>query len=209
MYFFYFDESGSRDPSTGTTDQPKDHLYVLLAVGMYERQWRPCDFEISKVKLELADYLARDGKGKFEHYMREYHPKHQALIVMDDTSKQLNRSVTLQHARFQRSGNPNRQFPRIVEYPFFTRSELSNGVQLADLLAYNVFRAFKDEDLDYPYFKMVLPSFYRRLRANMLDGLKIWPDASPLGRLAGEAWGKALPKASVWCRAGQTISSTK
>ena len=41
MYFFYFDESGSRDPSTGTTEKPKDHLYVLLAVSMYEGQWRP------------------------------------------------------------------------------------------------------------------------------------------------------------------------
>ena len=36
MYFFYFDESGSRDPSAGTVEKPKDHLYVLLAVGMYE-----------------------------------------------------------------------------------------------------------------------------------------------------------------------------
>ena len=31
MYFFYFDESGSRDPSIGTVAKPKDHLYVLLA----------------------------------------------------------------------------------------------------------------------------------------------------------------------------------
>ena len=273
MYFFYFDESGSRDPSVGTPDLPKDHLYVLLAVGMYERQWRPFDLEISRVKLELAGYLARDGKGKYdladceiksnwirrpgtrakhspfldsldtrdmnrliatyyrqlterntvllatiidkrklypnvthdalhrkayeflleriEHYMREYHNRHQALIVMDDTSKQLNRSITLQHAQFQRSGNPNMHFPHIVEYPFFTRSELSNGVQLADLLAYNVYRAFRDECLDYEYFKLMLPNFYRRQRAWTLDGLKVWPDASPLATLASEAWSRS------------------
>jgi len=41
MYFFNFDESGSRDPSVGTPDKPKDHLYVLLAVGLFERQWQP------------------------------------------------------------------------------------------------------------------------------------------------------------------------
>ena len=273
MYFFYVDESGTRDPSTGTTDRPRDHLYVLLAVGIFERQWRPFDLEISRVKLELADYLAKDGKGNYdladceiksnwirhsgarakhspfldalhaddldrlistyysqikdrkavllavvidkrelyagttpetlhrrayeflleriEHYMRGYHPKHQALIVMDDTSRQLNRAITLQHAQFQRSGNPNMHFPHIVEYPFFTRSELSNGVQLADLLAYNVYRAFKDEDLDYPYFKRTLPNFYRRLQATAIDGLKVWPDASPLGRLANDAWSMA------------------
>ena len=66
VYFFYFDESGSRDPSVGTPNRPKDHLYVLLAVGMYERQWRPFDLEISRVKLELADYLARDGRGRYD-----------------------------------------------------------------------------------------------------------------------------------------------
>ena len=64
MYFFYFDESGSRDPSIGTPAEPRDHLYVLLTVGMYERQWRPFDSEISRLKLELAHYLRRDSKGR-------------------------------------------------------------------------------------------------------------------------------------------------
>lgn len=66
MYFFYLDESGSRDPSVGTPENPKEHIYVLLAVGMYERQWRPFEWEISQLKLELADRLQEDGKGPFE-----------------------------------------------------------------------------------------------------------------------------------------------
>ena len=66
MYFFYFDESGSRDPSPGTAKKPKDHLYVLHAVGMYEGQWRPFETEFSGLKLELADRLSRQGKGGFE-----------------------------------------------------------------------------------------------------------------------------------------------
>lgn len=270
MYFFYIDESGSRDPSVGTAEKPKDHLYVLLAVGIFERQWRPLERDISNLKLELADYLRRAGKGQFDladcevksnwirnakeraekspflnalhaddlerlvaayfrqladrnavvmaavidkrhlrdhvthetlhkkayeflleriqHFMREYHPKHQALIVMDDTSRQLNQAVALKHAFFQRAGNANVQFNRIVEYPFFTRSELSNGVQLADLLAYNVYRAFKDENFDYPYFEMLLPSFYRRQAGGVLDGLKVWPEASPLVAAARAMW---------------------
>ncbi|MCY4440139.1 MAG: DUF3800 domain-containing protein [Deltaproteobacteria bacterium] len=270
MYFFYFDESGSRDPSAGTAEKPKDHLYVLLAVGMYEGQWRPFETEISGLKLELADRLSRRGKGRFEladcevksnwvripgerekrsrflhglpagdltrltdayfdqvarrhtvimasvvdkrflhdgmthealhmtayefvleriqHYMRQYHPKHRALIVMDDTSRQLNRAVAMKHASFQRAGNRNMTFPAIVEYPFFTRSELSNGVQLADLLAYSVYRAFKDKDVGYPYFEKVLGNFYRRPQGTALDGLKVWPDRSPLSGLAAKAW---------------------
>lgn len=272
MYFFYFDESGTRDPSVGTPEKPKDHLYVLLTVGLWEGQWRRFDHGISLVKLELADYLRRQRKGSFEladceiksnwlrnpkeraekspflealddrdrerlvaayfnqlvpcravvmaavidkrhlhdhvthetlhkkayeflleriqHYLREYHPKHNALIVMDDTSKQLNRAVAMKHAFFQRAGNQNVQFRQIVEYPFFAASELSNGVQLADLLAYNVYRAFKDENLSYPYFDMLLPNFYRRKEGSVLDGLKVWPEASPLVGLARSMWGE-------------------
>lgn len=270
MYFFYFDESGSRDPSAGTSTKPKDHLYVLLTVGMFERQWRNFDSELSRLKLELAYFLRRDGKGSFEladcevksnwvrvpaerakrspfldglhpqdlsrlteayyeqvvkrktvimaavidkrylleymnheqlhkkayellleriqHYMREYHAKHQALIVMDDTSTQLNRAVAMKHALFQRAGNQNMSFPSIVEYPFFTRSELSNGVQLADLLAYNVYHAFRYEEFDYPYFRRILPNVYRRSDGSELTGLKVWPNDSPLVGAARKAW---------------------
>ena len=270
MYFFYFDESGSRDPDVGTEERPKPHVYVLLAVGMYERQWRPFEQEISQRKLDLSDRLSSEGKCSFEladcevkstwlrnpagrknpsrflgalgpddlqdltdsylaqvtkrnavilasvidkrhlydgttaetlhkiayeflleriqHYIHEYHPKHQALIVMDDTSIQLNRSVAMKHASFLRSGNWNMTFPNIVEYPFFARSELSNGVQLADQLAYNVYRAFRNEDMGYPYFKAVIPHFYKSQDGSVLHGLKIWPDASPLFNVARTAW---------------------
>lgn len=270
MYFFYLDESGSRDPDVGTPEKPKDHLYVLLAVGMFEGQWPAFDREIGLLKLELADHLTRNGKGKFDladcevksnwirnlkeraqrspflhalsapdierlvgcyfkqldnrnavvmaavidkrhlrdhvtheilhkkayeflleridHFMAEYHPKHNALIVMDDTSRQLNRAVAMKHAWFQRAGNRHVTFRRIVEYPFFSRSELSNGVQLADLLAYGVYRACRDENFAYSYFERLLPSIYKRATSPTLDGLKVWPEGSPLIEWARQGW---------------------
>ncbi len=270
MYFFYFDESGSRDPSIGTPEKPKNHLYVLLAVGMYEGQWHHFERTVSNTKLELADYLCQERKGKFdlaaceiksnwirnskerkekspflhaldsedrerlvatffeqiverntvimaavvdkrylhdhmthetlhkkayeflleriENYMNEYHSRHRALIVMDDTSKELNQAVAMKHAFFQRAGNQNTRFKHIVEYPFFTRSELSNGVQLADLLAYNVYRAFKDENFSYPYLQLMLPNLYSRKEGKAMDGLKVWPEKSPLIEKARQAW---------------------
>ncbi len=279
MYFFYFDESGSRDPSVGTPEKPKNHLYVLLAVGMFERQWQPFDRDIAYLKLELADDLRRRRIGVFEladcevksnwlrnpgerakkspflnglytidrerlvktyfsqlsardavviaavidkrylrdhithatlhkkayefvleriqHYMREYHPKQRALIVMDDTSKQLNRDVAMKHAFFQRAGNQNLEFRQIVEYPFFTASELSNGVQLADLLAYNVYRAFVSENLSYPYFELLVPHIYRRRAGEVLDGLKVWPEGSPLIQLARDYWNAQKPATAI------------
>jgi hypothetical protein len=262
MYFFYFDESGSRDPSIGTPEHPKSHIYVLLTVGIFEGQWHRFENSVSGAKLELSKKLTRGGKGKFdlaacevksnwirnskeraqkslflhslddadreslvstyfqqlparnmvimaavidkrhlqdhmthetlhkkayeflleriEHYMNENHPKHQALIVMDDTSKELNQAVAMKHAYFQREGNQNMRFRHIVEYPFFTRSELSDGVQLADLLAYNVYRVFSSVNFDYPYFQEMLGSFYSRKESPKLDGLKVWPTESPL-----------------------------
>ena len=56
----------------------------------------------------------------------------------------------------------------------------SNDVQLADLLAYNVYRAFRDEDPDYSYFRTILPKIYRRRDTGTLAGLKVWPETSPL-----------------------------
>ena len=53
-------------------------------------------------------------------------------------------------------------------------------MQLADLLAYNVYRAFRAEDLNYPYFRSVLPKIYRRRDTGSLAGLKDWPETSPL-----------------------------
>jgi len=65
------------------------------------------------------------------------------------------------------------------------------------LLAYNVYRAFRDENFDYPYFKMLLSVFYRRREGLLLDGLKVWPEASPLIAPARAAWeafkNEALP----------------
>ena len=272
MYFFYCDESGSRDPHVGDdkTAPTKDYLYVLLAVGMWEGNWRRLDKAVSHLKLELADYLRRNGKGSFdltdcevkstwlrvpsqrekrspflhalseadllrltqvfyaqlenckstvfavvidkrhlldhmthetlhkkayemlleriEHFMTEYHPKHNALIVMDDCSAELNRAVAMKHAYFQRAGNQNVKFRHIVEYPFFTVSELSNGVQLADLCAYNVYRAFKSQDFRYSFFQSMLPYFYKRQAGAQLDGLKVWPDQSALIQFARAGW---------------------
>lgn len=278
MYFFYFDESGSRDPDVGNAESPKDHIYVLLAVGMYERQWRPFEREVSGLKLSLANRLRQDGIGTFsladcevksnwlrnpdgrgkaspflnaltpdelqrltdvyleqvekrktaiiasvidkrylyagtteealhqrayeflieriQHYMYEYHPRHQALIMMDDTSPQLNRAVAMRHEYFLRSGNWNMRFPNIVEYPFFTRSELSNGVQLADQMAYNVYRAFMYCNMDYSYFRAVLPRFYQSANGAVLHGLKIWPDNSPLIEASRIMWEERKQKPS-------------
>jgi hypothetical protein len=277
MYFFYVDESGTRDPEvSGTkadgTTFAKDHLYVLTAVSLFDGKWRRFDRAIANLKLELSDHLHRTQGSRFdladcevkstwlrlpelrkkesaflaalcdkdltrlaecfygqlrpdhmrifsvvvdkrklhdhvdehilhrkayellleriEQYLREFHFKHNGLIVMDDTDKTINRGVAMKHAFFQREGNVNVDFRHIVEYPFFTDSKLSNGIQLADLCGYNVYRAFRGKDFDYPYFQRLLPQFYisQRTPEEKLDGLKVFPDDSELIVFAREGW---------------------
>lgn len=271
MYFFYFDESGTRDTDVGTLEKPKPHLYVLLAVGMHEEQWLPFDTEISNLKLEYINEIDQRGFGSLElsdcevksrwlripderikhskflsalsdfqitklsdlyfsqlakrkaiviaavidkrllhphftseilhkkayefvleriqRHIMEYDLNQNSLIIMDDTNIQLNRAVAMKHATFLRVGNRNMKFTSIVEYPFFTRSELSNGIQLADLLSYNVYRAFRNEDLTYSYFQQMLPYFHKGKLSNILDGVKVWPDRSSLFGMAREKLG--------------------
>ena len=126
--------------------------------------------------------------------MKEFHPKHRSLIVVDDTDRTLNRAVAMKHALFQRAGSRNMKFPAIVEYPFFTKSELSNGIQLADLPAYNVHHAFKDRNLGHSYFDRMPGNFHCRLHGTALDGLKVRPPRSPLFALATKAWNSCQRK---------------
>ena len=280
MYFFYFDESGTRDTNVGSLEKPKPHLYVLLAVGMHEEQWLPFDTEISNLKLEYINEIGQRGFGALElsdcevksrwlripderikhskflsalsdfqitklsdlyfsqlakrkaiviatvidkrllhpHFtpeilhkkayefvleriqwhIKEYDPGQNSLIIMDDTNIQLNRAVAMQHATFLRIGNRNMKFTSIVENPFFTRSELSNGVQLADLLSYNVYRAFRNEDMMYSHFREMLPYFQREKSDKVMDGIVVWPENSPLFGIARKElvhyWASTPPK---------------
>ena len=277
MYFFYVDESGTKDPEVARTKADgtvvtKEHLYVLTAVSLYEFKWRDFEREITNLKLELSDHLHRrhgtrhdlaeceikstwlrlpklrakespflhaladkdrtrlaeafyaqlepmrmhlfsvvvDKRKlhghvdhdilfkkayellleRIEHYLWEFHPKHQGVIVIDDTGRQANRSLAMKHAFIQREGNQVMRFHHIVEYPMFTDSALSNGIQLADLCGYNVYRAFRNKDFTYPYFAKTLDRFYcsRRTPDDKLDGLKVWPDDSELVEFARQGW---------------------
>jgi hypothetical protein len=72
--------------------------------------------------------------------------------------------------------------------PLFVRSELSNGVQLADLLAYNVYRCFRYEDASYPFFQRILPHVWasKFTPAHLLEGIAVFPAESPLVQLRDE-----------------------
>lgn len=124
---------------------------------------------------------------RIELFMREFHPKHKALLVADDVSKQDNISLSLKHSYFlENATSSGLNFKNIIETPFFVRSELSEGVQFADLCSYNVYRAFRQSDWEYPPFKRLIPKMYfsQNTHNTKIDGLKIFPNESPLLEIA-------------------------
>ena len=67
----------------------------------------------------------------------------------------------MKHFDFQNDGTSSGLWLKhIVEMPMFTRSELSNGIQLADIIAYSIHRAFRDRNPEYEYFKRIEPFIY-------------------------------------------------
>lgn len=120
---------------------------------------------------------------RIEKYMREKHPRHKAVLVTDDVSRQANLSLARKHAYFLEKGTSAAcWFKHIVEMPFFVRSELSEGIQAVDLCSYNIYHAMRYQKSDYRYFREVYPLLYNSTNTdeNKVDGLKIFPDNSPL-----------------------------
>ncbi|MBV6512226.1 MAG: hypothetical protein FMNOHCHN_01723 [Ignavibacteriaceae bacterium] len=116
---------------------------------------------------------------RVENFLKINHPKQQAIFVLDNTSKQLNKSLAMKHSYFLRQATSSRvRLNHIVEIPFFVESYLSNGVQLADLCAYNIYRVFHKRDADYQFFIRMLPFFTSRIKRPGIkgDGLKVFPD---------------------------------
>jgi hypothetical protein len=81
------------------------------------------------------------------------------------------------------------QLTQLVEMPLFVQSGLSNGVQLADLVGYNIYRTFRENQLEYPYFIKIMPYIWssKQSSGQKLDGLKVFPNESPLIGLAEAA----------------------
>ncbi|NLH74988.1 MAG: DUF3800 domain-containing protein [Verrucomicrobia bacterium] len=121
-----------------------------------------------------------------EQFMRNVHPRHQAIMVNDDVGREANRSLALKHAYILDQGTAEGTWLRhICEMPMFVRSELSNGVQLADLCSYNIYRAFKTGDLAYPFFARIVPHIWSRSNAatKPFSGIRVFPENSPMQSL--------------------------
>lgn len=149
---------------------------VCMSVAIDKRELH-AHFDQTRLHLKAWELLCE----RIEQYMREKHKKHRAIIIVDDVSPQENASLANKHAYFlERQTSANVPLRRIVEMPLFVRSELSEGVQLADLCAYNVYHSASYNKTEYPFFERQLPYYYNSGNTidKKLDGLKVFPDTS-------------------------------
>lgn len=148
-------------------------------------------FDATKIQRKAWELLLE----RIQNFMAAEHGKHMAILITDDTGRHANQSLAMKHVYLQQSGTSSGLILRhIVEMPLFVRSELSNGVQLADLVSYNIYRAFKTRDMDYIHFLNILPYIYsgKTSPSEKLDGLKIFPPESSLSPLCVDAGEKRV-----------------
>jgi hypothetical protein len=78
------------------------------------------------------------------------------------------RTIVTMHDDCRREGSS--QPARVIERPYFHDSARSNHIQLADIIAYNVLRRFRNDDPRYPYYVRVC-SKLRRFEGTSAGGL--------------------------------------
>lgn len=158
-------------------DQLYQHNMPIISVVIDKRHLRPpyCAAWLHAKAWEMVCE-------RVELFMWREHGKHHATMIADDMGKSENTSLAMRHARFlERKTSAGRELRHIVEMPLFVRSELSEGVQLADLCGYSIYRAYRDRDLKYRYFQMLSARLY--IRGGRRHGLKIHPALSDLHAL--------------------------
>ena len=98
-----------------------------------------------------GDYLRKDYTYLFErffYFLEDTGPDTLGLVVFDELERVQSHILVEQMSRyFQETRTGRARAPRIVPEPFFVHSELTTGVQLADLVAYLVSWGFRTPEM--------------------------------------------------------------
>lgn len=104
--------------------------------------------------LPAADYLRKDYAYLFErffYFLEDTDPAASGVVVFDELDKTQSHVLVGQMDRyFKRTQKGRQRAGRIIPEPFFVHSDLTTGVQLADLVAYVVSWGFRTGDMTRP-----------------------------------------------------------
>lgn len=171
----------------------RNHMHILAV--LVDKRYLFGYMDEEKLHRKSWEHLLE----QVENLMRMRFERHQAIMVNDDVSRQVNRSLAMKHAYLLDQGTARDTWLRhVCEMPMFVRSELSNGVQLADLCSYNIYRAFRFGDLAYPFFSRIKPFIWSKSNPvrRPFSGLFVFPGNSPLRALVDEFERQRTPAAN-------------
>ncbi len=118
--------------------------------------------------------------------MMKYGNPRRTIFIRDDIGVQANRRLAEKHAYLLKTQSTSGlRLKHVIEMPLFVRSELSNGVQLADFISYNFYHAYEYDKPDYPFLQKILPRVYssQNTYERKLDGIKVFPPESELTKI--------------------------
>jgi hypothetical protein len=160
-----------------------EYYHVEICAVVIDKEYLLPEFDSNKLHRKSYELLLE----RIQHLMDEKYRKHKALLIVDGANSTENLSLIQKHDFFVNEGRTSSgcKLDKIVQSPLFVGSHLAVGIQVADVCAYNVYRAFSSSDLRYEYFRRLLPFFYDRPNAlpDKIYGLKVFPPESPMTRL--------------------------
>lgn len=101
-----------------------------------------------------ADYLRKDYAYLFErffYFLEDTDTSAQGIVVFDELEKTKSRQlVNHMDSYFKKTSVGRLRAAQIIPEPFFVHSDLTTGIQIADLVAYIVSWGFRTSELDEP-----------------------------------------------------------
>ena len=100
------------------------------------------------------DYLRKDYTYLFErlyYFLEDVNPAATGIVVFDELEKSRSHILVAQMERyFKHTAKGRQRSGRIMPEPFFVHSDLTTGIQIADLVAYILSWGFRTKDLVKP-----------------------------------------------------------
>lgn len=155
--------SGQRSP-WNTFHKREERIAILKSVLNTLRAANPhvitfaCAIHKASVAGDVVQGAYEEISSRFDLYLARLNStpgirskeedKHRGLVIMDKTAYEA--SLQTLAASFRRDGNRwGKQLRNIAEVPLFVDSKATRNIQLADHIAYSVFRRYNAHDLTY------------------------------------------------------------
>ena len=144
---------------------PSRRYVILAGISIFERQTFWIARELDKIAArfdpaspETIEYGFEQLASRFDHYLRRLHNEgneQRGIIIFDKSTYE--RTIQSLARIFRESGHRWGSLRNFAEVPIFIDSQSSRLIQLADLVAYAIFRNF--ELGDNQFYKIIANRF--------------------------------------------------